>query len=334
MAPEKLIPPTPVSLTGEDAGTGSQQNSDTSRNESPTLRITGLVCPACRRPHNGEYAFCPECGAALREYGTSTASVGVKSEGEFREATESVGGRLGVIVGTRLGPILRMLRNIDQPVRSYVLRAWLISIVPTFLFIGPIALGMALLVDYDPPLPTLDLGFLTFGALFLAPFVESLIMWPILWILMRLLRKTLLAALVSAVIWGVLHGLQNVVQGIVITWAFFVFSLCFLEWKKKSILTGIGVTALLHMCHNMVPVCAVALFVLLGGELPERKATPCPPPRPLPIEQAPHKSETASPRAKVEPGLLLQSCPHVRHSISGAHFVPCLHDPSLFIDQK
>jgi hypothetical protein len=71
-----------------------------------------------------------------------------------------------------------------------------------------------------------------------------------------------------------------------------------LEWEKKSKLTGIGVTALVHMCHNAVPVCALALLFLFRGEALEHKATPCPPSPPSQTEKAPHQLEAPTPRAK------------------------------------
>jgi membrane protease YdiL (CAAX protease family) len=194
-------------------------------------------------------------------------------------------------VRSKFKKMLRMLANTDQPVRSYVWRAWLISIVPT-LFIGIIAVGVVGSVGYEPPPINLPPGALIIVGLFFAPFEESFIMWPILWFLKLLFRKPHWVALASAVIWGVLHGLHNVAQGVVIIWAFFVLSLCFLAWEKKSKLTGIGVTALVHMCHNTVPTLAFVLLSVFGGPAFEHKAAPCPKTPPAQIEKAPQRTET------------------------------------------
>ncbi len=171
--------------------------------------------------------------------------------------------------------VLRSLRNTDRPVRSYVWRAWLISIIPTYV-IGSIVVGVLALPS--PTIPDSSPVFLVIFLLYIAPVVETMVMWPILWILRAVMRRQLRVALASAVIWGVLHGLHSVAQGLTITWAFFVFSICFMEWEKKSKLTGIGVTALLHMTHNLVPACALIVIALSGGTPIEHKSVPSPVP--------------------------------------------------------
>ncbi len=279
----------PVSLKQEPPKDGPHQDDGVLCDESPTPLNTGLPCPACRTPYTEEYAFCPHCGVPLHHKGTRS-SADLKIEESTDPGRESHGKELGSIVRSKWESVLSILRNTDQPMTSYVWRAWLISTIPTFLILGPIAGGMALLMGYTPPKLDLPLGFLIFAVLFFAPFVESLMMLPILWVLKRLIRNPLWVAVASAVIWGVLHGLHNLVQGVVITWAFFVLSLCFLEWEKKSKLTGIGVTALVHMCHNTLPLCALALVILFGGEASEYKATQCPPAPPLRMESAVHFS--------------------------------------------
>jgi hypothetical protein len=201
--------------------------------------------------------------------------------------------------------ILQILRNTDQPVRSYLWRAWLIVFVPT-VAIGTIGTALGI-PGPEVPLPG-KLAFFAVAAILIAPWAETLLMWPILWILKRFIQSPLWVASASAVVWGMLHGLNAVGHGLTATWMFLVFSLCFLEWEKKSKLTAIGVTALLHMCQNSVAVSAIVLSVVLGVELPEEKAAPPPAP--------PSQTKETPPRPvspKFQFGLVESSQPKAAH---------------------
>ncbi len=201
--------------------------------------------------------------------------------------------------------ILRILRNTDQPIRSYVWRAWLIVFLPT------VAIGMigAALGIPGPEVPLPDkLGSFAVAAVLIAPWAETLLMLPILWILKRFIRSTLWVAFASAVVWGMLHALNAIGHGLTATWMFLVFSLCFLEWEKKSKATAIGVTALVHMCQNSVAVSVIVLGVVLGVELHEEKAVPPPAP--------PSQTKETPPRPvspKFQFGLVESSQPKAAH---------------------
>jgi hypothetical protein len=149
-------------------------------------------------------------------------------------------------------PIIRSLRNTDRSIASYVWRAWLISFIPGLAIATIVfnALGLQpykdLTVDKSPT-------FWVFGVVLLSPWAETLLMWPILAILKEVFRKQLWVALASALIWGYVHSRFAVGWGLAVIWMFFVFSLCFLEWEKKSKSKAIIVTASVHMCQNAVP---------------------------------------------------------------------------------
>lgn len=176
--------------------------------------------------------------------------------------------------------MLQSLRNTDQPVASYVWRAWLILLLPTI----PIGIVGTVLGIRDPDGPSLDeLEFFAVGAVLIAPWVETLLMLPILWILKRVMPNTLWVAFGSAVIFGPLHGLNG--HGLTAAWMFLVLSLCLLEWEKKSQATAIGVTTLLHMCQNSLVTAVLLLCLVLGDEFPEEKVA-LPPSRPSPPPQA------------------------------------------------
>ena len=90
-------------------------------------------------------------------------------------------------------------------------------------------------------------------------------MWPILGIIREVTRNDLRIALASALIWGYIHSLFAIGWGLTVCWGFFVFSVCFLEWEKKSKGKAIIATALVHTCQNMVPaVLALMIWILKG----------------------------------------------------------------------
>lgn len=154
-----------------------------------------------------------------------------------------------------------ILYDTDQHILNYVWKAALISLVPS------IILGLILwLCSLFIPIPDNDLNFegsifyIFFSVVLFSPWVETLMMLPILWILKRLIRNNIAVAFSSAAIWAVLHSTIAIAWGFIIWWAFFVFSICFLEWEKKSKKQAIVATASVHMCQNFIPLLAV-LFV-------------------------------------------------------------------------
>jgi hypothetical protein len=172
------------------------------------------------------------------------------------------------------------LCNTDQPMLGYVWRAWLIAFIPSWVLAAIVETSLALLGHKGPhPAYSSLLEFLV-SAVIVAPWLETLIMWPVLAVLMLILRKTVLVALMSGVIFGGLHvwGGPHIAQGVAATWAFLILSLCFLEWRKKSRRRAIAVTALVHTCTNGLVFVIVLVAVLLGAENPlVNKVSPSPP---------------------------------------------------------
>lgn len=170
--------------------------------------------------------------------------------------------------------ILRFLRNTDQPILSYVWRAWLVALIPSLLISAIISCAFAVL-GYEDTFPDMSLMAFFIGGVLIAPWVETVLMWWGLAILKRIFRKTLWVCLASAIVWGALHARQpGFGLGLPAAWLFFVFSLCFLEWEKKSKAKAIKVTALIHMCQNGLVFLLMLFFVLLGVEFPEAKQVP------------------------------------------------------------
>ena len=148
--------------------------------------------------------------------------------------------------------ILDKLRNTDQGIARYILWALIIDFIPTALILAAVVFTELLLELPDASgesLPSLNVE----TACLLSPLLETLLLGLTLAFLKLFVRETLWVAALSAIIWGILHGVTNEPdQVFTVTWSFFVYSLCFLEWTKKSVVRAIVVTALLHSCSNVL----------------------------------------------------------------------------------
>lgn len=153
--------------------------------------------------------------------------------------------------------ILALLRNTDRPLAGYVWRAALVAFIPSVLLSAVVtSLFPSGTPDFEGPVLVLALTFVV-----VSPWLETLLMWPILTVLQRFSRNTLTVAAASALVWGLLHSLAAPAWGLVVVWPFFVFSICFLEWRKRSRGMAIVATALVHTGQNLLP----ALALLAGG---------------------------------------------------------------------
>ena len=91
------------------------------------------------------------------------------------------------------------------------------------------------------------------GAGFVAPVLETLIMWPILAVLVKWFPGRASAALASGLVWGVLHVVGNrTISGLQASWPFFIFSLVLLAHWETSRRRAFFATSLTHSLVNLV----------------------------------------------------------------------------------
>ena len=162
--------------------------------------------------------------------------------------------------------MLLLLGNTDQPMLSYIWRAWLIALIPSLALSAIVTLSSVIRGTSGKNLPMQGESpwEIVFGGLIVSPWFETLLMWPILGILKDFTKKPLPIALASGLIWGGIHSLAIPSWGLIVWWPFVVFSLCFLAWKQKSLGRAITVTALVHTCLNTVPVIVILLHAFFG----------------------------------------------------------------------
>ena len=155
--------------------------------------------------------------------------------------------------------ILDTLHDTRQGCLSYILKATLISLIPTLciVFIINALFPGAKGPDFEGP-PVFITIFLI---VIVSPWIETLLVWLGLNLIQRFTKSTTRMAVVSAVIWAILHSLMAPVWGLCIAWSFYVFSVSFLEWRKVSKWKAISVTAAIHMLQNAIP----ATMMLTGS---------------------------------------------------------------------
>lgn len=147
-----------------------------------------------------------------------------------------------------LTSIIKTLQDIDQPVPIYMLKALVCAIVPSLVI--SLSLNFLLLPEQQVPLDILKPGILV-SVVLVAPIVETAILWLILAGLQRWTKLSLVqCALASALIWALFHGLQVPIWGATIFIPFFVFSLCFLSWRKRSLVAAMLMTTSVHALQN------------------------------------------------------------------------------------
>jgi membrane protease YdiL (CAAX protease family) len=148
----------------------------------------------------------------------------------------------------------------QQPIHVYVILAVLTTLVPAMLVSLALSATGSLVPGSVPELSGLaDPSMALFLFIVVSPLAETLLMAAIL-AATRLVSESLwIRAAISALVWAALHSAVASMWGVVILWPFFVFSCSYLAWRNRSRRHAIGVTCIIHMCHNALP----SLFVIL-----------------------------------------------------------------------
>ena len=156
--------------------------------------------------------------------------------------------------------LLHYVQKTSEPWWKYIPIVFLIAFIPSAL------ISLALNLVFRPEAP-MDLGELSIplvlSLVLLAPLLETLIMWPIVSIIQRFIPgQAVVTAIVSAAVWGIFHGIQAPVWGLTVAWSFFIFSLCFVTWKKLSVFWAIGYVTSIHAMQNLL---AVGYILMRSG---------------------------------------------------------------------
>ena len=115
-----------------------------------------------------------------------------------------------------------------------------------------------------PEFPADSLPRIVVAMCVVAPLLETAGLAVIIWILQRVGLRPAFVPLVAALVCATLHSLAKPLWGLEIFWAFLIFSLCYVTWVRKSVWSALGMSALLHALHNLLPL----LFLLAMRQMP------------------------------------------------------------------
>jgi membrane protease YdiL (CAAX protease family) len=134
----------------------------------------------------------------------------------------------------------------DGPKFLYVLRLWLLALLPSLMLSGIVSL---LVPDAEPPALVTEGSIPLLLIIVVAPLIETLIMAAILLGLRKVVGPTP-AVVASAILWAAAHSLSAPVWGLIVWWPFLIFSAAFLTWRERGLLTAIGIVTAAHAMQN------------------------------------------------------------------------------------
>jgi len=135
---------------------------------------------------------------------------------------------------------------------SYLVVLLIIAFVPTIL----IALVVGLVCEPRENMMgqnTMSIPAVFFGMVVFSPIVETLLMMVVFWFLRKFTQVLLKLAVWSAVLWALFHSLAWLPWGVIVFWAFVVFSICYLSWEKVSRSRAFWITSATHAMLNLIP---------------------------------------------------------------------------------
>jgi len=158
----------------------------------------------------------------------------------------------------------RLLRDTGVGRVRYLLRAWLVAVVPALLlFFALIAIGEATL---RPRAGMPDGGTLA-ASLLVAPVVETALMFPFAWLLARVPpAREGLCVLALALLAALAHypggHWRQVVNAL---WPFAVFAATLFAWLRHSWRAALALTAAVHALYNATFLAVGVLGLLVAG---------------------------------------------------------------------
>lgn len=156
--------------------------------------------------------------------------------------------------------LLRSLFDTGQNKFAYLGKALLLDL-PLGLTVGAI-IGL-LSSEPGPDFSKYGPVALLFLLCVVAPLVETGMMLLIFGVFRWFTKREEILVALSAFVWALLHSTSHRLSGLGVFWPFFLFSICYLNWEKRSRSHGFLMTAAFHALHNLF----LASLLLLGRAL-------------------------------------------------------------------
>jgi hypothetical protein len=122
--------------------------------------------------------------------------------------------------------------------------------------------GLGFLDFSEVLLPPDQLFLFDFTGVIVSPPMETAIMIPIIGLIGVAIKRPRYIAIISGALWGTAHGLKKPHLGFFTAWPFFVFTLCFLSWRRASLKQAFWYTTACHALYNLVDSCILLSLVL------------------------------------------------------------------------
>jgi hypothetical protein len=150
----------------------------------------------------------------------------------------------------------RSLFDTTQNKAAYLGKALLLDL--------PLCLVVAVIIgflssDPGPDFSKYGPAQLLFALCVFAPLVETGMMMLIYGVLRWFTKRGEILVALSVIAWALLHSTSHRLWGISIAWPFLLFSVCYLNWEKRSRSHAFLMTAAFHGLHNLF--LALLLFV-------------------------------------------------------------------------
>jgi len=156
--------------------------------------------------------------------------------------------------------LISILFDNQIPMWKYILRAGLISLVPSLFFVLLLGFTGVISEETTPEFKGSAVG-LFILLVIIGPPIETLLMAGLLWIFSFITKRQIRLAAISAFVWAALHSMAAPTWGLGVIWPFFVFSCSYLAWRKRSWWRAILVTSCVHGFQNFLP-SIVAISIL------------------------------------------------------------------------
>ena len=130
---------------------------------------------------------------------------------------------------------------------------WVYSIKVVF-YSAVISSLLMIILFFITPIPESSIGNITTNnflmTVLFAPLIETLLMIPTISISGLFFKNYKYVAAMNALIWAGFHCVKSPFHGIGVIWPFYLFSLSYLCWEKKSLRHALFITMLIHSLYN------------------------------------------------------------------------------------
>lgn len=135
----------------------------------------------------------------------------------------------------------------EETVLIYIFKFSAFTILTSY----SLAFLSSLIIDFPETGPSVTLSYVDFlGMVIVGPFIETVLMILSLKFFFLILGNAISSSVLNSVLWSVLHSMMFFLWGLFTLIPFFIFSMSYLTWRKKSKKLGFIVPFVIHVFLN------------------------------------------------------------------------------------